>query len=269
MRDTSAFVEYRDRFSSIIFERDARGVIQMTLHTDGGPFQWGGELIQEELSQAITAISNDADNHILILTGTGAVFSGPPPSARVLRGGPVYWERARARTFRWILGLLDFPGPVISCINGPAYRHSELPFLGDIVLAADDAVVYDRAHFASGIVPGDGIGLILPYLMGWSRARYFHFTGQQLGVQQMKDYGLVNEVMPREQLLPRAHAIADELAAAHPLVLSYSRRVLVAPLRALVSDNLGPSFALEALAQLAVAADSDAGQPDAPLRSGV
>lgn len=247
------FDEYRDRFSSIKFERDERGVIEMRLHTDDGPFEWDGEPIQTELSQAITAISNDGENHILIFTGTGDVFLSPHSPHSL--GGPLFWERARARTFGWILGLLDFPGPVISCINGPVYSHSELPLLGDIVLAADDTVISDRAHFANGVVPGDSIGLIMPYLMGLNRARYFHFTGQQLDAQEMEELGLVHEVMPRKQLLPRARQLADELAKTHPLVLAYSRRVLVAPLRALINEHLSQHFALEALAKIATGTD--------------
>lgn len=247
------FDEYRDRFENVALERDLRGILEMRLHTDGGPFVWDGEPTQTEVADAIAAISADAENRVLILTGTGNVFWSRHP--KHLLGGPVYWERARARTFRWIFGLLDFPGPVISCINGPAYSHCEFPLLADVVLAADDAFVTDHVHFSRDVAPGDSVGLIIPYIMGFNRGRYFHLTGQQLDAQQMLDYGLVNEVMPREELLPRAREIAADMAAKHPLVLAYSRRILVAPLRQMLADHLGQSFALEALAKVATGTD--------------
>jgi enoyl-CoA hydratase/carnithine racemase len=108
---------------------------------------------------------------------------------------------------------------MISCVNGPAYRHAEIPFGADIVLAADDAVIQDSAHFPNRTVPGDGINLLLPFLMGWNRGRYWMLTGQKLDALTMREYGLVAEVMPRDQLLPRAWQIARELAANNPLVL--------------------------------------------------
>jgi enoyl-CoA hydratase/carnithine racemase len=250
---SATFDEYRNHFENVALERDPCGILEMRLHTDNGPFVWDGEPTQTEVADAIAAISADSDNRVLILTGTGDLFWSQHPSHR--HGGPLYWERARARTFRWVFGLLDFPGPIISCINGPAYSHSEFPLLADVVLAADDAFITDRVHFCGDIAPGDSVGLIIPYIMGFNRGRYFHFTGQQLSAQEMFDNGLVSEVMPREQLLPRARAIAADMATRHPLVLSYSRRILVAPLRRMLADHLGEGFALEAIARIATGTD--------------
>ena len=70
--------------------------------------------------------------------------------------------------------------PIISAINGPAWRHSEIPLLSDIVLAADTAAFQDSAHFMSNMVPGDGMHVVYPMLLGFNRARYFLLTGQTL-----------------------------------------------------------------------------------------
>lgn len=78
----------------------------MRLHTDDGPFQSDGEPIQTELSKTITAFFNDSGHRTLIVTGTGGTFSSPRSAHRL--GGPRFWERSGARTFGWILGLLDF-----------------------------------------------------------------------------------------------------------------------------------------------------------------
>src|SRR5437868_15398138 len=61
------------------------------------------------------------------------------------------------------MNLLNIEVPIISAINGPAWHHSEIPLLCDIVLAADTAQFQDSAHFNSDVVPGDGMHIAGPY----------------------------------------------------------------------------------------------------------
>ena len=93
---------------------------------------------------------------------------------------------------------------MISAINGPAWRHSEIPLLCDIVLAADTAQFQDSAHFLSDVVPGDGMHIVYPLLLGMNRGRYFLLTGQTLDAQKALELGLVAEVLPPDKLLARA-----------------------------------------------------------------
>lgn len=249
------FDQYKDRFKTIRMERDARGVLTMTLHHEGGPYRWGGEAIHQEMSQAAALVSRDEANRIVIITGTGEWFSGPQATEKTMtRGDARHWDRARAQAGAMLHGLLDIPGPVISCINGPAYRHCEIPLLADVVLAAPDACIQDSAHFPGGKVPGDGIALVLGYLLG-PRARYWHLTGQIIEAERLLDLGVVHEIHPREELLPRAHRLADQFLQNHPMVLRYTRAAMVAPLKQLLNEHLDHQFVLEALAGLAESAE--------------
>ena len=146
-----------------------------------------------------------------------------------------------------LLNLLDIEVPMISAINGPALRHSEIPLLCDIVLAAEDTTFQDSAHFANGLVPGDGMHIVYPLLLGMNRGRYFLLTGQTLTARQAHELGLVAEVLPRQDLLPRAWALAEQLAQRPPLVLRYSRVLLTQQLKRLMHDLLGYGLALEGL----------------------
>ena len=138
---------------------------------------------------------------------------------------------------------------MIGAINGPALRHSELPLLSDIVLAAEEATFQDSAHFVNGLVPGDGMHIVYPLLLGLNRARYFLLTGQTISAAEAQQMGLVNEVLPREELLPRAWALAEQLAQQPPLVLRYSRVLLTQQLKRQMQDILGYGLALEGLGQ--------------------
>ena len=73
----------------------------------------------------------------------------------------IYWEGKQL-----LMNLLAIEVPMISAVNGPAMRHSELPLLCDIVLAAEEASFQDAGHFGGGLVPGDGVHAVYPLLLG-------------------------------------------------------------------------------------------------------
>ena len=192
------------------------------------------------------------------MTGTGDAFSGPPaaPDAR-LRRKPREWDEIYWDGKHLLQNLLDIEVPMISAINGPALRHSELPLLCDIVLASEEATFQDSAHFPNGMVPGDGMHIVYPLLLGPNRGRYFLLTGQTLDATRAQELGLVAEVLPRDELLPRAWALAEELAQRPPLVLRYSRVLLTQHLKREVHDLLGYGLALEGLGVADAALEPD------------
>ena len=201
------FEEYANKYQCVRMER-CDGILQMTLHTNGDTLQWG-DLPHGELPGAFGDIARDPDNKVVIMTGAGDAFTGPKPSSgsmpvRTVRG----WDKTRVEGRYLWSNLLEIPVPMISAINGPAIRHSEIPLLCNIVLAAEQATFQDSAHFPMGLVPGDGMHIIYPMLMGQTRGSYFLLTGQTLTAHQALDLGLVNEVLPRDKLLPRAWELA-------------------------------------------------------------
>jgi len=240
------FEDYARKYQTIRIER-RDGILQLTFHTDGGPLQWG-LVPHAEFPEAFHDIGSDPDNKVVIMAGTGTVFSGPQatPDA-ALSHTSRQWDRVYWEGKHLLMNLLDIEVPMISAINGPALRHSEIPLLCDIVLAAEEATFQDSAHFPSGMIPGDGMHIIYPLLLGMNRGRYFLLTGQTLTAHQAQELGLVNEVLPRQELLPRAWALAEQLAQRPPLVLRYSRVLLTQHLKRQIHDLLGYGLALEGL----------------------
>ena len=74
------------------------------------------------------------------------------------------------------MNILDIKVPLIAAVNGPVRLHSEYILLADIVLATPSAVFQDKPHFEFGIVPGDGVNLLWPEVIGSVRGRYFILT---------------------------------------------------------------------------------------------
>ena len=188
----SKLEDYANKYQTIRFER-RNGILQMTLHTEGQSLRWGF-LPHGELPEAFYDVGADRENKVVILTGTGPEFSGPratpgtssfpsrPNNERIDR---IHWEGRQL-----LMRLLEIEVPVISAINGPAWRHSEIPLLCDIVLAADTAQFQDSAHFPSDVVPGDGMHIVMPLLLGLNRGRYYLLTGQTLDANKAHELGL-------------------------------------------------------------------------------
>jgi enoyl-CoA hydratase/carnithine racemase len=248
--------EYAHKYETVKLER-RDGILQVTLHTNDGPVQWG-PTVQSELVDAFTQIGADRENRIVILVGTGEAFSGPKAEP----GKSFYREISRSITAdlldrthwnakRLMTRMLDIEVPMIGVVNGPAMRHSELPLMCDIVIAAEDATFEDTGHFdIASQVPGDGLNMVYTMLLGLNRARYFMFMGQILSAEEAKDLGLVSEIHPRDRLLKRAWEIAERLSKKNDLLLRYTRVVLTEPLRKWVEESVVYHLGMEALAKL-------------------
>jgi enoyl-CoA hydratase/carnithine racemase len=128
--------------------------------------------------------------------------------------------------------------------------HAEIALLSDIVLATPDTVFQDQPHMPSQVLPGDGMHVLMPYLMGRVRASYFLFTGQKLGAEEAKEMGLVNEIVDRSRLLARADELAAELLSHPDHNLRYLRLLLTHELRGKMHELLGFGSALQGLATL-------------------
>ena len=246
----SVLSEYQNKYQSARLER-RDGVLEVTLHTEGQSLRWGF-LPHGELPELFHDIGADRDNRVVILTGTGSEFSGPratpgtssfPARPSIERIDRIHWEGRHL-----LMKLLEIEVPVISAINGPAWRHSEIPLLCDIVLAADTAQFQDSAHFASEVVPGDGMHIVYPLLLGINRGRYFLLTGQTLDAAEAHRLGLVAEILPAGQLLARARQLAAELAQKPTLLLRYTRLLFTEYLRRQMHELLGYGLAMESLA---------------------
>ncbi len=241
--------EYANKYETVKFER-REGILQVTFHSHGGSLKWGGPA-HREFGYAFADIGSDPENRVVILTGTGddycAEFEGTRPRRTPKTWDTTYWEGKRLLT-----NLLEIEVPIIGAVNGPALIHAEIPVMSDIVLASENATFQDAPHFPRGVVPGDGVHVVWPLLLGQNRGRYFLLTGQTLSAQEAKELGVVAEVLPRDNLLPRAWQLAEQLCQQPDLTLRYARVALSLQLKRQMQDMLGYGLAIEGLAAVDV-----------------
>lgn len=244
---------YAERFSSVRFRRED-GILEMTLHTGGGPLRWG-KIPHAELAEAFLCVAQDRGNQVVVLTGTGDEFSGPRVTSsednrRHHKVSAEEWAELAVTGKNLLFNLLRIDVPMIAAVNGPAVRHAEIPVMCDIVLASENAVFQDSAHFSGGLVPGDGVHVVFPLVMGLNRGRYFLLTGQALDAHQAKEMGLVSEVLPRERLLDRAWELARTILRQPEINRRYARLLLTERLRRQMHELLPYGLALESFAGL-------------------
>jgi enoyl-CoA hydratase/carnithine racemase len=248
----SRFDAYRDRFPNARLNRSKTGVLEVALHTDGGAVVFNG-YTHEQFVELFHAIASDPDNRVVILTGSGTAFMESISPEGFDFFTPQGYDKIYREGKKVLMNILDIEVPLIAAVNGPVRLHSEYILLSDIVLATPSTVFQDKPHFEFGIVPGDGVHLLWPEVIGTVRGRYFILTRQELDAQTAKEWGAVNEIVPAEKLLARAREIAEGLAKLPPLTTRYTRIALTQKLRRIIDEGVGYGLALEGISAADVA----------------
>jgi enoyl-CoA hydratase/carnithine racemase len=251
----SRFDAYRDGFPNARLNRSKSGVLEVALHTDGGTLVFNGHT-HEQFVDLFHAIGSDPDNRVVILTGSGDAFMETITPEGFDFFTPQGYDKIYREGRKVLMNILDIEAPLIAAVNGPARLHSEYILLADIVLATPSTVFQDKPHFELGIVPGDGVHLLWQEVIGSVRGRYFILTRQELDAETAKEWGAVNEIVPSNELLPRAREIAEGLAKLPPLTTKYTRITLTQKLRRIIDEGVTLGLALEGISAADVARTS-------------
>lgn len=248
-RQRTRLDNYADRYEHVDIVRGEDGVLHVTLHSDGGSLVWT-QALETELADAFTDIAGDPDNAAVLLTGTGSSFCSEIDFDSFQLQNAADWAHIIEAGQRLLESAVAIDVPVVAAINGPARIHSEIALLADVVVAADHTTFQDT-HFVNDVVPGDGGHAIWRFVLGPQRGRYFLLTGQEIPAAQALDWGVVNEVLPLGDLVPRAQEIAASIATRSPAVRRYSRSLLTRDLKRILADEVAMGLTHEALAALA------------------
>ncbi|MBW2500604.1 MAG: enoyl-CoA hydratase/isomerase family protein [Deltaproteobacteria bacterium] len=237
---------YQNTYRSARLERDDRGILEVTLHSEGGPLVLD-DTMHSELPLLFADIGNDPENRVVILTGTGDVFCTEIQAGEWDFSTPAGWDKTYLEGRRLIQNLLDIHVPMIAAVNGPARVHAEILVLCDIVLMSETADFQDAAHFGDPwkVVPGDGSHLVWPLLLGPNRGKYFLLMQQILDASESLALGVANEVLAPEALMPRAREVARHLAERSTVSLRNTRVVLNMMMRNMMQDSMSHGLALE------------------------
>lgn len=251
---TPKLEDYAETFKDFFkLTRRDDGVLLAEAHTNGGPIQLSVEN-HRALGQMLKTIGADSENELLILTGSGDEFmmDSDPEGFALEDADMEYWAYEYAyKDGRINVSSLvnDLEIPTIGLMNGPGF-HPEIVLMCDITLAAENAVIFDL-HYDIGSVPADGIHNAFQELLGTKRAAYALLTGEAFTAEKALEVGLVNEVVPRGQLIERAYAIADHIMSQPRTTRRLTTQIVRRPWKQRIVNDLDGGFGIQMFGHVA------------------
>lgn len=200
--------------------------------------------LHAEMAEIFAEVGHDREARAILLTGEGKAFSAGG-DIKGMQAIERDWQRTTWEARKIVNDLLDLEQPIIAAINGPATGlGATVALFCDVIFASDRARIGDP-HVKVGITAGDGGAVIWPLLCGVARAKEMLMTGDLLSADEAHRLGLVNHVVPHDELMDRAMGFAQRLANG-PVYAIQSTKVSVNKLvKAVANLILDTSLGLE------------------------
>ena len=213
-------------YETILYEV-ADGVATITLNRPSKLNAFNDAMIGETLDALKAAARDDAARSI-VLTGAGRAFSSWQDLAACQErgeGGSIA-EHLRHGYHRVVRQMVTLEKPIVGAINGIAAGAG-----CGVALAADMRIAADSASFMLafsriGLIPDSGVNWFLPRIIGYSRAYEMAVTADRVSAATALEWGLVNRVVPAEQLPEIAAAVARQLAEGPTLAFGLTKRAM-------------------------------------------
>lgn len=182
-------------------------------------------------------LSQDDDIRVVILTGAGRGFCSGGDLTQIDLSRPRRRIKPPSAT-EHLTCLLTVPKPTIAAVNGIAAGGGLA-----LALACDIRIASEEARFSAiwakaGMPAVDGVGWILPRIVGLSKALELIFTAATIDAHEAERIGLASLVVPSDQLLERAKEMAERMAAGPPVALALSKSIVYTSLETSYIDYL-------------------------------
>jgi len=208
-----------------------------------------GPAMHTGLIDALLFAADDPDSDVIVLTGAGRAFSAGGDIARMaaVAQQPSLFDVEVVNAKRLLFALLDIEKPVVAKLNGHAVGlGATLALCCDVIFASDQARIGDP-HVAVGLVAGDGGAVIWPQLVGFARAKEFLLTGELIPAPRAAEMGLVNHVLPAEELEAAVQAFCERLLRGARQAIRWTKVTINLELKRIAHAVLDTGLAYEAL----------------------
>lgn len=227
--------------SSVITIERAGAVATVTLNRPGARNALSSELMAG-LRAAMTELDQDDDVQVVILTGADPAFCAGLDLKELGSSGANLDlgddADGKPSPYPWT----PLSKPVIGAVNGYAVTGGlELVLNCDIVIASERASFADT-HARVGVLPGWGLTVLLPLMVGRGLARRMSLTGDYITAEQALTAGLVTQVVPHDELLTAAHRVADSIVSNNQDAV----RALLGSYRDVEREQIGGGYDVEA-----------------------
>ena len=240
-------------FNTLLLAEE-NGIATITLNRPDKRNALSFELVTELLA-ALDAVERSASANLLVVTGAGKAFCAGL-DIESLKGllGKTHEENVKDSAFlaSFFRRLYDFPKPTIAAVNGAAIAGGTgLATFCDWTLAVPEAK-FGYTEVRIGFVPAI-VSSVLVWQVGHKIARDLLMSGRLFDATEAHRYGLVNEVVPPERLLPRAYALAGEILESSPSSVRLTKKLINGFLRQPLDEQIAQ--AVEDNARIRTTAD--------------
>ncbi len=183
--------------------------------------------MRDELYQVLAAIKDDPEVKVAIFSGAGerAFCAGADLTEFLTAPSPIIARQVRWERDVWGL-FLSITKPLIAALHGYVLGSGiEMALCCDIRVASEDAQ-FGVPEMGLGVIPAAGGSQTLPRVMGRAQAMEMLLTGRWIKAEEARRLKLVNQVVPRRDLLPAAERIANKIKAYSPIALSYAKQAI-------------------------------------------
>jgi len=192
--------------------------------------------VRRRLAEEFQSIHGDDKVRAVVLTGDDKAFAAGADLKEFAELTAV--EQMRRQTHRLFASISACPKPVIAAVNGYALGGGcELAMHADIIVAGQNAR-FGQPEVRVGLMPGAGGTQRLTRAVGKFRAMKLVLLGEPISGAEAAQMGLASEVVPDEQVLPRALEMAEKIAALPPLAIEQIKEVLLAGMDASLEAGL-------------------------------
>lgn len=209
---------------TVLLIEDIGPVRRLTMNRPNSLNALNGELMTA-LMRALEEAAVDDSVSVLILRGAGRAFCAGYDLTEDAEGGvqdSAHWYAELRHSTQQMLAILDHPKPVIASVHSYCLAGgTDLMLACDLAVASDDAYFgYVDIRFGSGVV-----SMFLPWVIGMRAAKELLFTGEdRVPAAEAHRLGMVNRVVPRDELDAATLALAEEIAKNEPFVVQAMKR---------------------------------------------
>jgi len=221
-------------FENVIVEKDgAVSVVTLNRPQALNALSYG---LIKDLSLAMQALDQDAEVHVIIVTGGEKVFAAGADIKEMAERGP--FDKLIHERLAYRDKINKISKPVIAAVNGFALGGGcELAMSCDIIVAAESAR-FGQPEVNLGIIPGSGGTQRLTHVLGKHRAMELILTGDMLNAADAERLGLVNRVVPGELCLEEAKNIARKIAAKPQLAIKAAKEAVLKAANSALDEGL-------------------------------
>ena len=179
-----------------------------------------------ELVDALETAKDDNEVRTIVITGAGRAFCAGADVGEFASGDFQKGAKKDKQKIIHPYNLFRLNKPIIAAVNGVAVGFgTNLTLSCDIVFASESAS-FGEFFIRMGIIPDMNGSLLLPMAVGVHKAKELIFSGKRIYAEEALRIGLVNEVFPQEELIPKTMEFAKHLTEQAPLALSLSKQAI-------------------------------------------